>query len=286
MPTLLIAAPLALDDLPQGKGLLGGVGGYAAMAAAPLAHTQLWARGGKDITPQVRGILENRRIDLAGVDWNGATTRGGPGVPRTTGYALPEVEPTQADDLGAVLLADLAPDEWRRATRVVQALPGGDTRSLVAAPNVSDLEDQPFREEVCAGADVLILPVASAVALTVTTNPFDAARALVSLGAKCVILTAGPLGGLILYRQKATTYPAMPVETVDGTGVAASFAGALAAWLTGAGKDDFKAIKRGCAVASGVAAICAQGFGPKKLLGADRKEYLERFNRLRRAAKG
>lgn len=286
MPTLLIAAPLALDDLPQGKGLLGGAGGYAAMAAAPLAHTQLWARGGKDITPQVRGVLEHRRIDLAGVDWTGETIRGGPGIPRATGHALPAVEPTQAEDLGAVLLADLAPDEWRRAVRVIQNLPGGDTRSLVAAPHVGDLEDRAFREEVCAVADVLILPVASAVALTVTTDPFAAARALVSLGAKCVILTAGPLGGLILYRQKATTYPALPVETVDGTGVAASFAGALAAWLTGAGKDDFRAIKRGCAVASGVAGICAQGFGPKKLLGADRKEYLERFNRLRRAAKG
>ena len=112
------------------------------------------------------------------------------------------------------------------------------------------------------------------------------ARTLESLGAKCVILTAGPLGGLIVYRQKATTYPALPVETTDGTGVGAAFAGALAAWLTGAGKDDFRAIKRGCAVASGVAGICAQGIGPKKLLGADRKEYLERFNRLRRAAKG
>lgn len=286
MPTLLIAAPLALDDLPQGKGLLGGAGGYAAIAAAPLAQTQLWARGGTDITPQVRGILEHRRIDLAGVEWTGATTRGGPGIPRTTGYALPAVEPTQADDLGAVLLADLAPDEWRRAVRVVQALPGGETRSLVAAPNISDLEDERFRAEVCATADVLIVPAAQAVALTVTIDVLAAGRALESLGAKCVILTAGPLGGLIVYRQKATTYPALPVETVDGTGVGAAFAGALAAWLTGAGKDDFKAIKRGCAVASGVAGICAQGFGPKKLLGADRKEYLERFNRLRRAAKG
>ena len=158
MPTLLIAAPLTLDDFPQGKGLLGGAGGYAAIAAAPLAHTQLWARGGKDISAQVRGILENRRIDLAGVDWSGATMRGGPDLPRPTGPALPEVEPTQAEDLGAVLLADLAPDEWRRALRVVHGLPGGETRSLVAAPHVSDLEDQRFRAEVCASADVLIPP--------------------------------------------------------------------------------------------------------------------------------
>lgn len=283
MPSLLIAGPLALDDLPQAKGLLGGAGGYAAMAAAPLAHTQLWARGGQDIGPQVRGILDNRRIDLAGVDWSGPTIRGGT---KSNAAALPEVEPTAVDDLGAVLIAGLAPDEWRRAQRIVQALPGSEGRSLVAAPNVADLEDERFRAEVCGAADVLIVPAAKAVALTVTIDVLAAGRALESLGAKCVILTAGPLGGLIVYRQKATTYTALPVETVDGTGVGAAFAGALAAWLTGAGKDDFRAIKRGCAVASGVAGICAQGIGPKKLLGADRKEYLERFNRLRRAAKG
>jgi sugar/nucleoside kinase (ribokinase family) len=282
MPSLLIAGPLALDDLPQGKGLLGGAGGYSAMAGAPLANTQLWSRGGSGITPQVRGILERRGIDLAGVSWDGETHQG----QRLIGPVLSEVEPTDAGDLGAVLLIGIPPDEWRRATRAVRALPGGDSRTVVSAPRPDDLDDQRFRSEVCADADVLILPSTRAMAMTATEDVFAAGRALGALGAKCVVLTAGPLGGLIVYRQKATTYPSLPIETVDGTGVGASFAGALAAWLTGAGKDDFRAIKRGCAVASGVAGICAQGIGPKKLLAADRKEYLERFNRLRRAAKG
>lgn len=286
MPFLLIAGPLALDDVPQGKGLLGGAAGYAAIAAAPLARTQLWARGGQDITPQVRGILEHRGIDLSGVSWDGATLRNAVGAPAASANALPEIEPTQAEDLGAVLVIGLAPDEWRRAITVVQALPGGDNRTLVAAPRIADLQDSRFRAEVCAAADVLVLSASKAVGLTVTNDAYEAARALVAEGAKCVVLTAGPVGGLILYRQKATTYPALPIESVDHTGVGAAFAGALAAWLTGAGKDDFRAIKRGCAVASGVAGICLQGPGSKKLLGADRKEYLERFNRLRRAAKG
>jgi sugar/nucleoside kinase (ribokinase family) len=286
MPSLLIAGPLALDDVAQAKGLLGGAGGYAAIAAAPLAHTQLWARGGKDITPQVRALLEQRRIDLSGVEWDGATQRGGDGAPPLTGIALPAVEPTAAEDLGAVLVIGLVPDEFRRALRVVQALPGAEGRTLVAAPRPDDLQDAAFRAEVCAASDVLVLSATRALALTKTQDIYEAARALVAEGAKCVILTAGPLGGLILYRQKATTYPALPLEAVDHTGVGAAFAGALAAWLTGAGKDDFRAIKRGCAVASGVAGICLQGPGSRKLMGADRKEYLERFNRLRRAAKG
>jgi sugar/nucleoside kinase (ribokinase family) len=281
MPTLLIAGPLALDDLPGDPGLLGGAGGYAAMAAAPLATTQLWARGGRDFTPQLRGILERRGIDLAGVTWDGTTLRGA-----DASGALPQdSEPTSADQVGAVLLIGLAPGDWRRAVQVVRALPGGETRTLLAAPRAEDLADPVLRRELCAHADVLVTPLGTAQAATATEDPLAASRVLQDDGAKCVVLTAGMLGGFIAYRQKATTYLALPVPVVEGTGVGASFAGALAAWCAGAGKDDFRALKRGCAVASAVGCICAQGTGPRKLLAADRKEYLERFNRLRRAGK-
>ena len=281
MSTLLIAGPLALDDFPEAPGMLGGAGGYAAMAAAPLATTQLWARGGRDISTQVRGILEQRHIDLAGVGWDGATPRG----EEANGSFLPATEPTSADNVGAVLVIGLPPDDWRRAVRVARALPGGESRTLIAAPRAMDLSDPALRRELCAHADVLVVSLPTAQVATNTSDPLAASRALQEDGAKCVVLTAGMLGGFIAYRQKATTYPSLPVPTVEGTGIGPSFAGALAAWCAGAGKDDFRALKRGCAVASAVACICAQGPGPKKLLGADRKEYLERFNRLRRAGK-
>jgi sugar/nucleoside kinase (ribokinase family) len=281
MSSLLIAGPLALDDFASAKGLLGGAAGYAAMAAAPLANTQLWSRGGADITPQVRGILERRGVDIAGVSWSGATSRNG----QLVAPLLSDLEPTDAGDLTAVLLIGLAGEEWQRALTVIRALPGGDQRTVVVAPYDVDLSDAQVLAEICAAADVLIMPLPRALALTNAVDAFAAGRDLGALGAKCVLLTAGPLGGLIVYRQKATTFHALPIETVEPTGIGPAFAGALAAWLTGAGKDDFRAIKRGCAVASGVASICAQGQGPLKLLAADRKEYLERFNRLRRAAK-
>jgi sugar/nucleoside kinase (ribokinase family) len=286
MPTLLIAGPLALDDLPSGKGLLGGVGGYAAMAAAPLATTQLWCRGGSDLTPYLKDLLGRRGIDLAGVSFTGPTPRGGAEGFVPGGPLLPEVEPTTADDLGGVLLIGLPPDEMRRALRVVQSLPGAAGRTLFVSPRPADLADAGFRRELLGATDVLVLSVARACALTACATPLAAARALQGDGAKAVVLTAGQLGGLLTYGQKATTYPALPIDTVDAYGVSAAFAGALAGWCAGAGKADFRALKRGCAVASSVGGICAQGPGPKKLLAADRKEILERYNRLKRAAKG
>ncbi len=285
MGTLLIAGPLALDDHPQQAGLLGGVGGYAAIAAAPLARTQLWCRGGTDISNQVKALLTQRHIDLAGVDWTGATPRG-----RTTGFdaggpLLPVIEPTSADDLGGVLLIGLPPEELRRALGVVRRLPGADTRPLIVSPRPADLADGALRRELLAVTEVLVLSAAKALALTATDTPLAAAEAFQQDGAKCVVLTAGQLGGLIAYRSKHTTYPALPVAPVDRAGVSAAFPGALAAWIAGSGRCDFVTVKRGCAMASGVGGICAQGIGPKKLLGADRKEYMERFNRLRREQK-
>lgn len=285
MGTLLIAGPLALDDHPQQAGLLGGVGGYAAIAAAPLAPTQLWCRGGTDIGPQVRSLLTQRHIDLAGVDWVGATPRG-----RATGFEpggnlLPSSEPTSAEGLGGVLLIGLPPEEMRRALRVVGKLPGGEDRSLIVSPRPADLADATYRKELLAVTDVLVLSVSKAIGLTDADSPLGAALALQRDGAKTVVLTAGQLGGLIAYGAKHTTYPALPVPTIDRSGVSAAFPGALAAWIAGTGRADFGTVKRGCAVASAVGSICSQGIGPKKLLGADRAEYLDRFNRLRRDQK-
>lgn len=285
MGSLLIAGPLALDDHPQQAGLLGGVGGYAAIAAAPLAPTQLWCRAGADISSQVKSLLTQRHIDLAGVEWEGTTPRGTASGFVPGGPLLPALEPTSADRLDGVLLIGLPPEETRRALRVVGRLKGSETRPLIVSPRPADLSDTGFRTELLAVTEVLVLSLAKAQVLTNTDNPLAAAQALQQDGAKVVVLTAGQLGGVIAYRQKLTTYPALPVETVDKAGVSAAFPGALAAWIAGSGKCDFSTVKRGCAVASAVGGICAQGIGPKKLLSADRGQYLERFNRLRRDQK-
>lgn len=285
MPALLIAGPLALDDHPQQAGLLGGVGGYAAMAAGPLNPTQLWSRGGTEIKAQLQGILTRRGIDLAGVSWTGPTPRGTPEGFLPGGNLLPDIEPTDATDVGAVLLIGLPPAEMTRAIRVVQQLPGSAERPLLISPRPDDLLDQTYRDLIGRTADVLILSVSKAQSITGTTTALAAAEALRVDGAKAVILTAGALGGLLLYAQKVTTYPALPVPTVCKLGVSAAFPGAVAAWVAGVGRADYSTLKRACAVASGVGGLTAQGIGPRHLLASSHGDIIERFNRLRREHK-
>ncbi len=101
-----------------------------------------------------------------------------------------------------------------------------------------------------------------------------------------MILTCGALGGVIAHGELCTTYPSLPqvpeANLPSGAALAA-FAGTLAGWCAGAGVD-FSGLKRGAAVASAVGGLLAHG-GVRRLMGADRAQCLERFNRLRRAAK-
>lgn len=272
---LLVAGPLTLDDIGEHRDLIGGGGGHAAIAAAAFAPTQLWARGGTAFDLRLRQYLEQRRIDLAGVSWEGETPRFRQGRFEAGGPLLGDLEPTSAENVGAVLLIGLDGTELERAIRAVQALPKAATRPLLIVPHRSAGVETVERSAQV--ADVLVLQGDQA--------PLARSGALQALGAKCVCWCRGPYGGLVVYQQKATTWPALPVEVVEPTGVTASFAGALAAHCALAGKADFSAIKRGLAVASAVASLTAQGPGSKKLLSCDRSTFEDRFNRLRRTHK-
>ncbi len=279
MSALLIAGPLAIDALPETMGLIGGAGGYAAIAAAPLSSVQLWARGGGDYPVAAREVLGRHHIDLAGIGWDGAMPRVASLTEAPTpGPLLPDIEPTSAEKLGAALVVGLPAAEAERALAVIAPL---KPQAVLVAPWVFDAR---HLERCCTVADALIMPLDRALAATGTADALKAGRRLRELGAKAVVLTVGMLGGVIVYGDKATTYPALPVEAGSSTGTGAAFAGALAGWCAGNGAD-FRAIKRGCAMASAVAGLCAQGEGPKKLLVAHRDQYMERFNRLRRTAK-
>ena len=283
MPTLLIAGPIALDDLPDHPGSLGGEGAYAAIAAAPLATTQLWAQGGSDINHQVRDLLKRRHVDLAGVTWQGPVHQGTVALAGPDSV-LPQLEPTEADNVGAVLLVGLPAADLARAVNTVRNMPGGETRPLLIRPRLAGL-DGTLLAQAAAAADVLLIPQDVAMAMTGTASALAAGRALQKQGAKTVLLSAGALGGTICYGQLATTWPTAPCDSDDTLANGAVFAGAVAAWCGGAGAVDFSAVKRATAVASAVVTLRMQGPGPRRLLSSSREEYLDRFNRLRRNAK-
>src|SRR4051812_40447074 len=147
--TLLVAGALALDP----EGLIAGAGAYAAIAAAPLAQTQLWARGGA-YPEAARAVLERRGIDLAGVSWDGPLPRVAAGSPAAAPL-LPDVDPTSADGLRAVLAIGLGEAEERRVRDAAAAL---EAPVLIVADPAQPLAEVP--------TDVLIISLERALQAT------------------------------------------------------------------------------------------------------------------------
>lgn len=285
---LLIAGPVVLDDIGDQPVLLGGGGIYAALGASGVTPTQLWARGGAQFDDRLRTFLTQRRIDVSGVTNDGETATWNAEGFHATGSVLPSITPTDAENLGAVLLIDLPPKEGRRAIAAVQALAKAATRPVLIAPRAADcLADPTYLMDCAKAADVLILPGTMLASLEdqALRDPYALALHLQEAGTKCVCITGGPYGGMVVYQQKATTWPALPIEIIEPTGMGSTFAGVLAGGCALHSKCDFATIKRSLAQASAVATITAQGVGPKKLMHAQEKDYEERFNRLRRAHK-
>lgn len=267
MATLLIAGPSRLEDHGGRQGLLGGAGIYAALAAAPLLLTQLWSQGGPEFNERLLGYLHARRVDLAGFVTEPGTS------------LLPAAEPVSAEGLGAVLAACLPIAELERCHRVTQGL--GGPLLLVLAPSEAG------RSELLAAAahaDLLIAGCAQATT-ALGGDPMRSAQTLQEAGARTVALCAGPLGGLLAYKQKACTWPSMPVPDEPHPGRRAIFAGVLAGQLARHGHLDFRHLKRFAATAGAVAAAYARGPGPLKLMDAGAEDYHGAWLRLRRTAK-
>ena len=284
---LLVAGPTGLDTDPANPELLAGSAAYAAVAAGPLAPVQLWARGGESIGTRLRQVLAQRRIEDGGLGEEGASLRfaGAAGSPSSSDASiLPEVEPVDASDLGAVLLIDLPAAEMARALQVVSGLPDAEARPTIIVPPLSADGDQ--LRALAASATVLQLPLEKAATALGIADPVACGQALIGAGATSVLLTDGPLGGLSFYKQKVVTWPASPRAAPPRPGTArAVFAGVLAGQIAGLGRIDWRNLKRFLATAGAVAAEAARKDGPKHLMGLQAGDYHQQFLRLRRNVK-
>lgn len=279
----LIAGPVTLDEAHGQTNLLGGAGFYAAAAAGPSAHPQLWARVGDDFGSDLMRILTARHIETGGLDVSGETLRTQEDGTRSAGQALGESEPVSAVDLTCALVIDLDVTETRRALAALKALGDSTSRTLVVAPSVDACRQDPDLINECAAASsLLILKAEAAQEVTGTDDPLTAIKALQERGATSIALTAGIYGGIAAYKNKTCSWSTNPIQPKDPTGMSAVFVGALVGSLAESGKCDWRALKRGLSLGSAVAAASGQGIGPKKLLSLNRNDYTDLFNRMRR----
>jgi len=116
--------------------------------------------------------------------------------------------------------------------------------------------------------DVLTINDSEARQLTGEYSLVKAARKVLEMGPKYLIIKKGEHGALLFNKDNKVFFaPAIPLEEVfDPTGAGDTFAGGLMGYLAKTGDVSFENMKRGIIHGSAMASFCVEKFGPNRIL--------------------
>jgi sugar/nucleoside kinase (ribokinase family) len=295
--SLLVVGSLGIDTIetPFGRveNVLGGSATYISTAASYFAApVRLVGVVGNDFPGEHIQFLESRDIDLEGlqVDRDGKTFRWGGRYHydlnnRDTLYThlnvfekFDPVIPDSYKGSSYVCLGNIDPDLQRKVLEQINRprLVVGDTMNFWISGKMDSLR------ATMKLLDVLILNDAEAREMTREANLIRAARAIIRMGPKIVVIKKGEHGAMMVTEQTIFSAPAYPLETInDPTGAGDAFAGGFTGWI--ARTDDLSEnnIKRAVIYGSTLASFCVERFSLDRFSDLTYLEIQDRFREFR-----
>lgn len=126
--------------------------------------------------------------------------------------------------------------------------------------------------------DMLIVNDAEARQLTGMFSLVKAAKSILAMGPKYLIIKKGEHGALLFDNDSVFFAPALPLEDVfDPTGAGDTFAGGFIGHLAKTGDISFENMKRGIIVGSAMASFCVEKFGPNRLKEVNKEDINNRI---------
>jgi sugar/nucleoside kinase (ribokinase family) len=114
--------------------------------------------------------------------------------------------------------------------------------------------------------DVLMVNDSEARQLSGEFSIVKAAKKIMTMGPKYLIIKKGEHGALLFYKNEVFFAPALPLEEVfDPTGAGDTFAGGFVGYLAKTNDISFKNMKTAIIVGSAMASYCVEKFGPERL---------------------
>jgi sugar/nucleoside kinase (ribokinase family) len=114
--------------------------------------------------------------------------------------------------------------------------------------------------------DVLLVNDSEARQLTGEYSLVKAARKILTMGPRYLIIKKGEHGAMLFYDNHVFYAPALPLEEVfDPTGAGDTFAGGFIGYLAKTGDIGFHAMKSAIIAGSAMASFCVEKFGPGRL---------------------
>lgn len=121
-------------------------------------------------------------------------------------------------------------------------------------------------KEVLKKVDVLLVNDAEARQLSGEVSLVKAARTIMKMGPRFLIIKKGEHGALLFHENHVFFAPALPLEEVfDPTGAGDTFAGGFIGYLAKTKDISFENMKTAIIVGSVMASFCVEKFGPERL---------------------
>ena len=296
MHPILVVGSVALDSIetPFGEAsrVVGGAATYFSLAASHFTHVRVVAVVGDDFDDERMRVFEGRRIDLDGLQRVPGETFRWKGKysddlnDRETIYTFLNVFETFRPTIPAayraspfVFLGNIHP------ALQLEVLDQVESPTLVAADTMNYwIEGTPDDlRRVLARIDALIINDAEARELSGEPNLVKAARAILAMGPKLLIIKRGEHGVLMTRRDGFFTAPGLPLEDVcDPTGAGDTFGGGFLGYLAGCPAVTDEALTRAVIAGSTMASFSVEAFGLARLLRVTDEEIKRRFLEFKR----
>ncbi len=303
--SITVVGSVAFDSITTPSGsrerCLGGAATYFALAASYFTSVRVVAVVGSDFTAAEESVFTARSIDLAGLErasgksffWAGnyLTSLNEAKTERTDLNVFADFNPqipVSYLDAEFLFLANIDP---MLQLRVRQALPAarlvcGDTMNYW----INDHREALLR--VLPQMDVLLINDTEARLLSGESNPLRAARRILTLGPRALIVKHGEYGatayfGPGIFHDPAEQHhpfrsPALPLEeVVDPTGAGDSFAGGFYGYIASQPALTPAVFRRALFYGSVMGSFTVERFGTERLQHLTRAEIDARFEVLR-----
>jgi sugar/nucleoside kinase (ribokinase family) len=300
--SIVSVGSLAFDSIatPSGRveNILGGSVTYFSLAASYFTEVRVVAVVGEDFTAEHESVFQKRGVDTRGIEHSqGKTFRWG-------GQYLDDLNEAKTDftelnvferfqphipagyrDSRLLFLGNIHPS-LQAAVRMEMdgvQLTGGDTMNYWIQRTRAELS------ETLKLIDVLLINDTETKMLAVEGNLPCAARKVLAMGPRALVVKHGEYGATIFFREAAFgrgghpfRAPALPIDEVkDPTGAGDAFAGGFMGYLDSQEEVNREVLKRALFYGGVMGSFAVERFGTERLQSLTRAEIDDRFQIFR-----
>ncbi|MDH4226556.1 MAG: PfkB family carbohydrate kinase [Deltaproteobacteria bacterium] len=289
---IIAVGSVAFDSVetPFGKAneVLGGSVTYFSASASYFAKVGVVAVVGDDFKPEHEKVFKDRGVDTRGIRkvaggktfrWKGKYEYD-LNVAHTLDTQLnvfssfkPEI-PKEYGDAEFLFLGNIDPVIQEEVLSKVKK------PRLIACDTMNFwIEGKPHElRRLLSKVEMLVINEAEARELAKTPNLVKAAKAILALGPKTLIVKRGEYGALMFSSNGIFSAPAYPLEDIfDPTGAGDSFAGGLVGYLAKSKDLSEKGLRRAIVFGSAMASFNVEAFSLKRLASLTEDEINKRY---------